>query len=168
MINSMRRNTRRVECFASCYIIEDHFDAILNHIDICTEQALAKTIDQQNITELNQHRAILIAQIRIVNELNQRQNTQTQEDFEKTWRKIIDSNIDYESKLECIKKDLIKTDCVVLVDPRAMIGCALWVLNCYSSTKKEIDLLECVFIDYMFYRNALMFTYLRFSKLFIP
>jgi hypothetical protein len=127
-------------------IIDQHFDALINRIDIKTEELLKELVEHETInTEkskiLNDLREKQIKQIHEVKELNLKPFEQFKHDeYETKWSNIInDSTLEYIQKIDQIKEEIISVDCVLLEKSKAFNGLDLWITNWFhTATNLEI------------------------------
>jgi hypothetical protein len=138
-------DTFQRETLNARFIIAEHFDSLINKIDIRTEEILIKIIKNSKPTEaINTLRDGFISKINDLKDFNLNNNTLSQTEFEEKWQHIIDNNnIDDEDKLDQIKTDLIKNDVIILEDNQSLIKCSLWILNWFN-TKKHIEFLKYI------------------------
>ncbi len=137
--------TKRDESFHPRLIIYNHFDALINRIDVKTEELLQVTIKFQNesncfkkmINDLNELREKQIEKIKQVKELNMKSFEYFNlEHYEMEWSELInDTLIDYEQKIDRIKEKIISIDCVLLEESKVMNGLDLWITNLFYNMK---------------------------------
>ena len=131
-----------IKSYNARYIIGEHFDCLINEIDMRAEIILAKTTDQNEIDLVNNLREELINKIQMLKEDCLSDNVDIQNAFEDAWNVLIDDqSIAYEIKLDIFKKNLIKRDCIIVNDPKFKIGCSIWITDWYND-KKQIDFLR--------------------------
>jgi len=151
-------------------IINEHFDKIINEIDIKTESLIedilkesdiiflnekesdsssfskkfkskewemSKNIHDENdesIKRLNKLREIQIEKIKEIEQINLQYLPAKfkQNEYEQKWSHILgDILLKDEQKIDKIKEDLIKVDCVLLQQPNSLNGLNLWVISWY-------------------------------------
>ena len=115
------------------YIIDDHFSRLINDIDIETEQLILFLKGDPTFNSIiNDLRQTHIQQIEALKKLNMASNEFTTESFNAKWADVIDNEfIEYEDKLDIMKHDLIKQDCVIMKDPRLCPRTTLWLFGWY-------------------------------------
>jgi len=100
-------------------IINDHFEDVINLIDIQTEILLEdQSLNEDKINELNTLRNKQLEKIKEIQELNLFLLPKFDEEkYQKKWSDIInDETLEYQHKLDLIKDDLIIFDCVLVED----------------------------------------------------
>jgi len=126
-------------------IIVDHFDEIINQIDIKTETLLMdQSLSGEARNELNKERATQIKSIDEIKQLNLSHLPHIFNEFEygQKWSHILDNeSFDYKQKIDRIKEELILFDCVLLDNPNSMNGCTLWITSWYYN-EKNLDFLK--------------------------
>lgn len=141
-------------------IIVNHFDEIINKIDVKTEISLEKLevshikrkleaatshVESEKQNVLNEAREKQIAMIKIIQEINLNfLNDKAIEEFEEKWSHVIqDDSLDYQQKMDQIKAELIHNDCVLLEQSQLKdtISLILWITSCYYN-KKDLDFLK--------------------------
>lgn len=141
----LKMDTFQRETYNARFIIAEHFDSLINKIDIRTEEILIKKIKNSKPTEaINTLRDGFISKINELKDFNLNNNTLSQTEFEEKWQHIIGkNNINFEDKLDQLKADLIKNDVIILEDNQSLIKCSLWILNWFN-TKKHIEFLKYI------------------------
>ena len=102
--------------FNSRLMIVDHFDDIINQIDIKTETLLQdQSLTQETRDKLNEIRDKQIEKINEIKEINLNllQNDKETEELEK----------------------LIHFDCVLLEQPKSVNGYVIWITSCFYNEK---------------------------------
>ena len=129
-------------------IIDQHFDALINRIDIKTEELLKELVERETINkekskDLNDLREKQIKQIEEVKELNLKPFVQFKHDeYETKWSILIsDSSLEYIQKIDQIKEEIISVDCVLLEKSKALNGFDLWITNWFH-TAKNLEILK--------------------------
>lgn len=132
-----------IKSYNARFIIGEHFDNLINKIDIRTEEILNKIMKISKPTEtINTMRDEFISKVKDLKEFNLRENTMSQDEFEKKWQHLIDDEtIEYEDKLDQFKVDLIRNDIIILEDNQSLNKCSLWILNWFN-TKQHIEFLR--------------------------
>ena len=136
--------------------IVNHFDDIINKIDVKTETSLEK-IEMSNknrklkneATEtkqqngLNETREKQIKKIKEIEQINlQLLNDKSTKEFEQKWSHVInDHSLDFEKKMDQIKEDLIHFDCVLLEHQEKSNPFILWITSWYYN-KKDLEFLK--------------------------
>ena len=116
---------KKFESFHPRVIIDEHFDELINRIDLNTEEIFHEknTIGNNQIVrthlendELNELRQRQIQKLKEVNEINLKQfQNFNDEEFEKKWSSVIDNvSLRYEEKLDRIKEEIVSIDCILL------------------------------------------------------
>jgi hypothetical protein len=127
------------ENFHPRLVITDHFDALVNQIDIKTETLLeSENLTEEKRNELNEMRERQIEKIKEIEEINFNSLPQKIDENEYTlkWSHILNStSLKYQEKLDQIKEELIKFDCILLEQPNINNGLDLWVTAWYYNQK---------------------------------
>ena len=125
------------ENFHPRLIIIDHFDALVNQIDIKTETLLEKEgLLKRN--ELNEMRERQIKKIKEIEEINLNSLPKIIDENEYTlkWYHILEStSLKYQEKLDLIKEELIKFDCILLEQPNIKNGLDLLITSSFYNHK---------------------------------
>ena len=112
-------------------IIVDHFDDIINQIDIQTETLLSDQILQEETkNEINDSREKQIGEIKQLKELNLNHLPPifNEDEYIQKWAHVIDDNsLEYKHKIDKIKKQLILYYCVLLEDKNQIKVFELWI-----------------------------------------
>ena len=118
-------------------IIVDHFDDIINQIDIKTEALLSKiSMKEETKKEINETREKQIEDIKQSKELNLNHLPQefNEDEYRLKWAHVIDDNsLEYKHKIDKIKEELILYDCVLLENPDKINGCVLWITSWFHN-----------------------------------
>ena len=127
-------------------IITDHFDGMINHIDVITETLLVdKSFTEEKRNELNEMREKQIEKLKEIEKLNLSRLPQEidEDEYRQKWLHILeDKSLDYYQKLDLIKKELILIDCILFEQPKNLInGLDLLVLSWYYDAE-NFDFLE--------------------------
>ena len=125
------------ENFHPRLIITDHFDALVNQIDIKTETLIRSEsfLKQHGLNELRERQIEKIKEIEEIN-LNRLPQIIDENEYTLKWSHILDStSLTYQEKLDRIKEELIKFDCILLDQPNAKNGLDLWVTAWYYNQK---------------------------------
>ena len=124
-------------------IIDEHFAKLINHIDVKTEQLLANpNLSEDDKNELNLSRAKQIAKLEEIKQINLAANKLDLEPFLAKWDSLLnDPAIEYETKLDVIKRDLIVQDCVLVNDHRFKSTMALWLFRWFND-QQQLNLLQ--------------------------
>ena len=119
-------------------IINEHFDKILNQIDVKTELLLAKPeIRNQKEVEvdLNETRKRQIEMLKEIERLNFNHLTKFdfENEYDQIWSSVLDENVlSYEQKKELyserIRERIIKYDCVLFENAKLSNGLDLWIM----------------------------------------
>ena len=132
------------EKFDANYIIEDHFDAIINQLDIHVEEAIIDMNREEEIHKINKLRSELLLEISIIKNFNLTFNASLHAELERDWQRLLSNkSIKYLNKLETIKKDLIRKDCVLMTNSGSnKCQFSIWIFNSYSSSTKHVNFLR--------------------------
>jgi len=143
------------ESFHPCVIIDAHFDALINRIDVKTEEILEKKIQNRNkkikLTDddspsgdaLNQLREKQLKQIEEIKEINLKNFEKFNlEEYETEWSHIIDNaSLVYREKIDRIKEEIIAIDCILLERSTVSNGLNLWITSWFHN-QKNLEILE--------------------------
>jgi hypothetical protein len=125
------------ESFHPRLVIADHFDEVINQIDIQTESVLEDQILQEGTcNEINDLREKQIEEIKELKELNLNHLPPklNEEEYKQKWANVIaDNTLDYKHKIDKIKEELITFDCVLLEDKNQINGCKLWITSWFHN-----------------------------------
>jgi hypothetical protein len=124
-------------------IITEHFDSIINKIDIKTETLLQdQSLTQERIDELNRARQLQIDKVKEIEKLNLTQKDFDLNSFEQQWSLLIeDLSLDFDTKINQIKEELISIDCVLLEQAKTINGLNLWITARFYN-KSNLEFLE--------------------------
>ena len=135
--------SKQNQSFYPRLIINDHFDNIINEIDIKTEILLENqslTVEKRN--ELNELREKQIEKIKEIKEINLQYLPLNinEKEYEEKWSFILnDTSLDYEQKIDQIKdkENLIHFDCVLLEEQKNNNekGFDLWITSWFYNHK---------------------------------
>ena len=136
----------RLETYNVNLIIVDHYDTIINHLDIHIEKLIARCIRHSSkkgglnvdpqIQRINDERRELIQRITQIKEQTLAANANTQESFDLKWAELIsDTSVAYAYKLDLFKSDLIRTDCVLMKDLKSRSNISMWIMPCFMSDR---------------------------------
>jgi coproporphyrinogen III oxidase-like Fe-S oxidoreductase len=118
--------SKATQSFHPRVIIVDHFDEIVNQIDIKTETLLEnQTLAEETRNKLNEIREKQIQKIDEIKELNLNSLPQkfNEEEYREKWSHVIDDNsLEYKSKIDRIKENLILFDFVLLENENQFNG----------------------------------------------
>ncbi len=118
-------------------IIVDHFDDIINQIDIQTESILIdQSLQEETKNKINETREEQIEEIKELKEFNLNHLPQqfNEDEYRQKWANVIDDNsLEYKQKIDKIKEELIKVDCVLLQNRRQANGCKLWISSWFHN-----------------------------------
>jgi hypothetical protein len=133
-------------------IIVDHFDDVKNQIDIRTETIFDEKCHilsenrQQFLNELRQMFLDKIDQVKEKN-LSLFASNNDEEAFKLKWSHVIESDqLEFEYKIEKLKEDLIRFDCIVISDEKCALDVALWITPWYFN-EKSLGILRLVFFS---------------------
>jgi hypothetical protein len=129
-----------IQSFHPQMIIVDHFDEIINQIDIKTETLLERHIlTDETRNKLNKIRE---KQIEIINELKEMNlvgltsGIFNEFAYRQKWSHVIDDiSLDYKEKLDKIKEESIIFDCVLLENSNLINGLEIWITSWYHNEK---------------------------------
>jgi len=129
--------TNENQCFHPRLLIADHFDLIINQIDIKTESLLCdQSLPEETRNKLNEIRETQIEKINELKELNLKHLKLKEEEFSEKWSLVInDSSLEYKHKIDKIKEELIAEDCVLLENPNEINGFNLWITSWFHNEK---------------------------------
>ena len=133
---------KRDESYHPRLIIVNHFDALINRIDVKTEELLQEAIQNESnnskrINDLNELREKQIEKIKQVKELNMKLFEHFNEDeYGMEWSELINNNsIVYEQNIDRIMEKIISVDCVLLEENKVLNGLDLWITNWFHNSK---------------------------------
>jgi len=134
---------RNQQSFHPRFIINDHFDNLINQIDIKIETLLENqslTVEKRN--EINEIRDKQIEKIKEIEQINlQYMSSNIDEtEYEEKWSHILQNNsLDYQQKIDQIKdkENLIHFDCVLLeqLKENNENGFDLWITSWFYNQK---------------------------------
>ena len=154
----------KIDNFNPRFLIANHFDDIINKIDVKTTFSLENIevknkkrkledetsyIETEAQKEFNEIRERQIEKIKEIEQINlQLLNDKSIEDLEQKWSNILD----YQQKMDRIKEDLIRFDCVLLEQPKKTVWknqtllveqnpFILWITSWYYN-KKDLEFLK--------------------------
>jgi hypothetical protein len=127
----------RNQSFHPRLIIVDHFDEIINQIDIQTESVLMdQSLPEETKNKINALREKQIEEIKELKEsnLNILPLKFNEDEYRQKWAHVIDDNsLEYKHKIEKIKGELIVNDCVSFQNPKQINGCVLWITSWFHN-----------------------------------
>jgi len=135
---------RIFQSFHPQVIIVEHFDLLINQIDIKTEKMfLDQSLQEETRNKLNDLREKQIKKIDEAKEMNlnhfisaKGKRSNEEEKFREKWSHVIDdTSLEYEHKIEIIKEELILEDCVLLENPNEINGFDLWITSWFHNEK---------------------------------
>lgn len=137
---------KKFEYYNPRLIISEHFDYIVNKLDIHTEYLLKENInDSTGLETICKQRETIIHQLKLTKDFNLRifnESNNDEKDFEEKWKNLIENmSLSYEEKMDTLKIDLIKEDCVLMVDLTSNIKYSLWLISGFNSTN-DLSLLR--------------------------
>jgi hypothetical protein len=128
-----------IQSFHPKVIIVEHFDELINLIDIRTETFLENEITpEEKRNELNEAREKQLELIGEIKELNLSHLPQefNEERYREKWSHVIDDDsLEYKDKIDKIKEDLILYDCILMENHRRVNGYDLWVTSWYYNQR---------------------------------
>jgi hypothetical protein len=120
-------------------IISDHFNEIINLIDVKTEILLEnQSLAEETRNDLNKTRERQIEKIKEIESINLNKLPFKFDEIEyrNIWSHVIDDDsIDYENKLDLIKEEIITFDCVLFEQTNLKNGLDLWITACFFNEK---------------------------------
>ena len=126
-----------IQTFHPRLIVVDHFDELINQIDIKTETLLEnQSLKEEMQRSLNEAREKQIEKIKEIKELNLSHLPQifNQDEFRQKWSRVIDDDsMEYKHKIDKIKEELIVFDCVLLHSPNRINEFDLWVTSWFHN-----------------------------------
>ena len=129
-----------LESFHPKLIICDHFDDLINRIDIKTEHFLEAFCISKRINDLREEHINILEKIKLKN-LLLIENINN-EHFLRKWNELIDNKeIQHKVKCDSIKIDLINIDCLLMEDDYYESGNSIWITSHYYA-KKSLEFLE--------------------------
>ena len=136
---------QKLESFHPRLIIVDHFDELINRIDIRTETLLENRIFTQETRQyLNEARERQIEKIKEIKELNLKHLPEkiNEQKYSGKWSHVIgDNTLEYKNKIDRIKEELILFDCVLLETHNLVNGFSLWVTSWFYN-QKDLEFLK--------------------------
>jgi hypothetical protein len=132
-----------IKSFHPKLIVCDHFDNLMNKIDIKTEQILEFNYSKSHENKLNalrKEQINVLEQIKVEN-LTLIENINNENFMQKLNFLIDNDNIQDEDKLNTLKRDVIRIDCLLLDDNNYENGYSIWITNLYYS-KNHLDFLQ--------------------------
>jgi hypothetical protein len=127
------------------YLIDDHFQFIINQMDIYVEESIIGMEDKREIDKINELRSQFIARIACIKNYNFQCNANLHDQLNTNWKKLVkNKSIRHSSKLEWIKRDLIRRDCVLMMDCNSSNKLSMWILGSYSNSEKQITFLKYI------------------------
>jgi hypothetical protein len=139
--------TKEIPSFHPRLIIVDHFDEVINQIDIKTETILLNqslSVEMQN--EFNDLREKQIDKIDEIKGLNLSHLPQifNEDEFRQNWSHVIDDDsLEYKHKIDRIKEELILFDCVLLHSPNRINGLNLRITS-WHYNQMDLEFLKSV------------------------
>ncbi len=129
--------TNENQCFHPRLFIVDHFDLIINQIDLKTESLLCdQSLPEETHNKLNEIRETQIEKLNELKELNLKHLKSKEEEFSVKWYLVKnDSSLEYKHKIDKIKEELIVEDCVLLENPNESNGFNLWITSWFHNEK---------------------------------
>jgi hypothetical protein len=123
-------------------IITDHFDLIINKIDIKIETLLLdQSLTKERINELNKSRQEQIYIVKEIEKINLDQQEFNLNDYDQKWSILIsDPLLEFEQKIDKIKQEIISIDCVLLEQSTTVNGLNLWITSEFQN-KKDLEFL---------------------------
>ncbi len=122
-------------------IITDHFDDIINQIDIKTETLLENNIysevERNKLNEIREKQIEKIKEIKEAN-LNYLPSKIDEEKLKQKCSHILENDsLNYKQKIDQLKEqeDIIHFDCVLLEQPKSLNGLDLWITSWYYNQK---------------------------------
>ena len=130
--------TNQNHCINPRLIIVDHFDELINQIDIQTETLLEnQSLSEETRANINEAREEQIEKIKEIKEFNLNHLPQkfNEDEFRQKWSHVIDDpSLEYTHKIDKIKEKLIVYDCVLLLNTNKKCGYDLWITSWYHNT----------------------------------
>ena len=120
-------------------IIVDHFDDLINRIDIHTEFVLEdQSLTEREKIEINDVRAKQIEEINEMKELslNHLSPHFNEDEYSQKWAHVMDDNsLEYKNKIDVIKEEIILEDCVLLGNPNQINAFDCWLTSWFHNEK---------------------------------
>jgi hypothetical protein len=127
----------KYQSFHPKIIIVDHFDELINQIDIQTETLLSdQSLHEKTKNEINDLREKQIEEIKALKELNLNHLPLkfNEDEYRQKWAYVIDDNsLEYKNKIDKIKEQLIEYDCVLLEDKNQIKVFELWITSWFHN-----------------------------------
>jgi len=127
----------KYQSFHPKIIIVDHFDELINQIDIQTETLLSdQSLNEETKNEINDLREKQIEEIKELKKLNLNHLPPifNEDEYRQKWAHVIDDNsLEYKHKIDKIKEQLIEYDCVLLENPKECNGFELWITSWFHN-----------------------------------
>jgi hypothetical protein len=118
-------------------IIVDHFDELINQIDIQTETLLSdQSLNEETKNEINDLREKQIEEIKELKKLNLNHLPPifNEDEYRQKWAHVIDDNtLEYKHKIDKIKEQIIAYDCVLLEDKNQIKVFELWITSWFHN-----------------------------------
>jgi hypothetical protein len=138
---------QQTQSFHPQVIIVDHFDQIINQIDIKTETLLEnQSLDGDTRKELNEIRETQIERINELKEFNLSHLPQSinEQEYKEKWSHVItDTSLEYKHKIDQIKEELILEDCVLWKNSNLINGFQLWITSWFYN-EKNLEFLKLI------------------------
>jgi hypothetical protein len=129
-------------------IIVDYFNEIINQIDIRTELLLEdQSLQEESKIKLNNLREKQIEEIDQLKKLNLNDfipegTTLNEEEFRQKWSHVLDDDsLEYNTKIDKIKEELILYDFVLLQNPNKINGFDVWITSWFHN-KMNLEFLK--------------------------
>jgi len=114
-------------------------------MDIYVEESIIGMEDKREIDKINELRSQFIARIACIKNYNFQCNANLHDQLNTNWKKLVkNKSIRNSSKLEWIKRDLIRRDCVLMMDCNSSNKLSMWILGSYSNSEKQITFLKYI------------------------
>ena len=126
-------------------IINDHFNEVINRIDVITETLLEnQTLSEEHRKQLNKLRERQIEYIKEIEETSLKNLPVPFDEIKyvQKWSHVLnDQTLNHEQKLDLIKEEIINYDCVLMEQQNVINGLDLWITTGFYN-KKSLEFLK--------------------------
>jgi len=132
-------------------LISDHFENVINQIDIATEIQLEKAL---NIDETNQLNLLRDNQIKIIKEILKMHLTKLgkyskEQHMQISFQVLNNPSLKNEEKVDLIKEKIIDTDCLIIENSPTISKLSLWIVPWFYNSQS----LEFIKFDFKTFLN---------------
>ena len=116
-------------------IIENHFDSLVNRVNVKTEELLQRSFQDEsksvnNLNEIKLKQIMIIEEVKEIN-LKSLENMNEEENFKKISELVANTSLKYQDKIDQIKEEIISVDCIILENNQlfhtVINGLDLWI-----------------------------------------